>query len=128
MGCYGSAPSRVMGTIAECLSDDRGLVWRDEVAPYRVHLASLVQRPTDVESCTVLYDDLQARGVDVLYDDREDIQPGEKLADADLIGLPHRLVVSRRTLAAGVIEWKKRTAADSIMLQREEAINLVASP
>jgi prolyl-tRNA synthetase len=128
MGCYGLGPSRVMGTIAECLSDDRGLAWPDEVAPYRVHLASLVQRPTDIEWCTALYDDLQGRGIDVLYDDREDIQPGEKLADADLIGLPHRFVVSRRTLAAGAIEWKKRTAADSTMLPREDAINLVASP
>jgi prolyl-tRNA synthetase len=86
-----------------------------------------VQQPTDVDVCTALYDDLCRRGIDVLYDDREGIQPGEKLADADLIGLPHRLVVSKRTLAAGGIEWKKRTVAASVMLAKEDAVNRVAS-
>lgn len=74
-----------------------------------------------------MYDDLHGRGIDVLYDDRADVQPGEKLADADLIGLPHRFVVSRRTLAAGGIEWKKRTAEDSVMLPKQDAMNLVTS-
>ena len=90
------------------------------MAPYRVHLVALVQQPADIERCTTLYDDLERRGVEVLYDDRTDPTAGEKLADADLIGLPHRLVVSRRTLATDSVEWKKRTSEDKVVLPMQD--------
>lgn len=122
MGCYGLGPSRVMGTIAECLSDERGLTWPDAVAPYRIHLVSLAQEPGDAERCSALYNDLARRGIEVLYDDRGDASAGQKLADADLIGLPHRLVVSRRTLSNDSVEWKKRTSEDKVILPMQDVV------
>ncbi|MCB1558237.1 MAG: prolyl-tRNA synthetase [Alphaproteobacteria bacterium] len=108
MGCYGIGPSRVMGTIAEVLSDDKGLVWPDEVAPYHVHLVSLCRDEADISKCNEIYDTLQKMGISVLYDDRSGIQAGAKLGDADLIGLPRRVVVSSRTLAENSVEFKAR--------------------
>ena len=116
MGCYGLGPSRVMGTIAECLSDERGLSWPEAVAPYRVHLVLLSQASGDAERCSALYNDLLQQGVEVLYDDRPDASAGQKLADADLIGLPHRLVVSKKTLSTDSVEWKRRTSDDKVIL------------
>jgi prolyl-tRNA synthetase len=116
-----------MGTIAECLSDEDGLVWPEEVAPYRVHLVSLVQKAPEVERCDAVYDGLRQRGVEVLYDDRAEVQPGEKLADADLIGLPHRLVVSRRTLGENGAEWKKRASTERVVVPIEKVIDLVTA-
>lgn len=112
MGCYGIGPSRLMGTIAECLSDDKGLVWPVEVSPFHVHLVSLAREPEDVSAADNLYEEMRKWGVDVLYDDRP-VQAGEKLADCDLIGIPHRLVVSKKTLAEGSVEYKKRGCDDT---------------
>lgn len=108
MGCYGIGPSRVMGTIAECLSDDKGLVWPAEVAPFKVHLVSLAKNEEEAKACDKVYADLQAAGVTVLYDDRPDARAGEKLADAELLGMPHRILVSAKTLAEGKVEYKAR--------------------
>jgi prolyl-tRNA synthetase len=116
MGCYGIGPSRVMGTIAECLSDDRGLVWPEEIAPYRVHLISLVHESDDVAKCEEIYSALQGSGVTVLYDDRAEVRAGAKLADSDLLGIPNRLVVSKKTLADNAVEWKKRAAVETSLL------------
>ncbi|MBL1146984.1 MAG: prolyl-tRNA synthetase [Pseudomonadota bacterium] len=115
MGCYGIGPSRVMGTIAECLSDENGLVWPEEIAPYQMHLVSLVNDAADIEKCEKIYRQLCAAGISVLYDDR-DARAGEKLADADLIGLPHRVILGKKTLAEDCFEWKKRTETDSTVL------------
>jgi len=120
MGCYGIGSSRLLGTIAECLSDDRGLVWPEEIAPYTVHLVSLARGEEEIAACDEIYQQLVAQGIDVLYDDRHGLQAGEKLADADLIGIPHRLVVSKKTLAQNGIEWKKRSAAESQILPFEQ--------
>lgn len=120
MGCYGIGPSRLLGTIAECLGDDRGLVWPDEVAPYAVHLVSLARADEEIAACDAIYQQLLAQGVEVLYDDRHGLQAGEKLADADLIGIPNRLVVSKKTLAANGVEWKKRSAAESQIVPLEQ--------
>jgi prolyl-tRNA synthetase len=120
MGCYGIGPSRLLGTIAECLSDDKGLIWPDEVAPYTVHLVSLARTPEETEAAERVYAQLSAQGIDVLYDDRVGPQTGEKLADADLMGMPHRLLISKKTMAANGIEWKPRRATESQVLPFEQ--------
>ncbi len=122
MGCYGIGPSRMMGTVAECLSDDRGLIWPAAIAPYDIHLVSLTRDDAETAQCDATYDALRAAGFSVLYDDRTGYQAGEKLADADLIGLPHRVVVSKKTLAAGQVEWKPRAAADNRLLTLSDLI------
>lgn len=116
MGCYGIGPSRVMGTIAECLSDERGLIWPAAIAPYSVHLVSLSRDSGEIARCDEIYDQLRSLSIDVLYDDRVGVQAGEKLADADLIGLPHRIVVSKKTLAENKVEWKQRASSESVLL------------
>jgi prolyl-tRNA synthetase len=105
MGCYGIGLGRLMGTIAEIHHDDKGLIWPQEVAPLIVHLISL---PGAEKQAEKIYQDLLAWGVDVLFDDRLDKSAGEKFAEADLIGLPLRLVVSQRTLEKDCLEVKKR--------------------
>lgn len=106
MGCYGIGPSRVMGTIIEIFHDERGMIWPSEVAPFAVHLIVLDNKETQKEA-QKLYDNLQEEGLEVLYDDRE-ISAGEKFAEADLIGLPWRLVISKKTLVKDCVEVKKR--------------------
>lgn len=116
MGCYGIGPSRMMGTIAEILSDDKGLIWPEEIAPYKVNLMNL--RLSD-EACTKAADDLyatlQSNGISVLYDDR-DAGMGEKFADADLIGCPWQAAVGPKGLEKGVIEWQRRATGEKMEL------------
>lgn len=109
LGSYGIGISRVMGVIAEKLADERGLVWPEAVAPFKVYLARLGDDPAVVKQADELYESLTRGGVQVLYDDR-DARPGQKFADADLLGIPYRLVVSDKTQAAGTFELKARTA------------------
>jgi prolyl-tRNA synthetase len=106
MGCYGIGLGRLMGTIVEIHHDDKGLIWPREVAPLNIHLISL---PGGEKQAERIYQDLLAWGMTVLYDDRLDKSAGEKFAEADLIGLPLRLVVSQRTLEKDCLEVKKRT-------------------
>jgi len=108
MGCYGIGPSRIMGTIAEVYYDERGIIWPKEVAPFQVHLVKIENNQKVIKESEKLYKDLEKKGVEVLYDDRIDKTAGEKFADADLIGIPLRLVVSERTLAKKSVEVKKR--------------------
>jgi len=103
MGCYGIGISRLMGVIVELNNDGKGIIWPEAVAPFKVHLLSFKQN----EAAEKVYADLTARGLEVLYDDRE-AAAGEKFADADLIGLPYRVVLSEKSLAAGGAEVKKR--------------------
>jgi prolyl-tRNA synthetase len=120
MGCYGLGPSRVMGTVAECLSDDKGLCWPKEIAPYQVHLIALVQNEEDRPHVDKLFEQLQAQGIEVLYDDRQDTQAGAKFADSDLIGIPTRVVVSKKTIAAGTVEIKDRLTGETKMMSPED--------
>lgn len=108
MGCYGIGISRVMGTVAELLSDDKGLVWPENIAPAKVYMASLGDIPHVISMADKLYEQLTAAGVSVLYDDRS-TSAGEKFADADLMGLPYRLVISDKTIKSGQYELKART-------------------
>lgn len=106
MGAYGIGLSRVMGTIVEVHNDKNGIRWPENIAPYKVHLISL--EGTDEES-EKIYRDLTSKNIEVLYDDRDDKTAGEKFADADLIGCPFRIVVSKKTLEKGSFEIKKRS-------------------
>jgi len=104
MGCYGIGLGRLIGAIVEALGDERGIVWPEEVAPYKVHLVSISGGNADVvKEADRLYALLEEHGIEALYDDR-DVRAGEKFADADLIGIPRRLVVSERTLSEGGAE------------------------
>ena len=117
MGCYGIGISRTMGVIVEKFHDEKGIIWPKEVSPFDVHLVELPGGKGKE-----VYDKLKSFGIDVLWDDR-DIPAGEKFADADLIGIPVRLVVSEKT--GDKIEWKERDSNDSKLLSFEEAAKLL---
>lgn len=124
MGCYGIGPSRVMGSIVEVLHDENGIVWPKSVAPFQVHLISLTSKDEAVQAriqseAEDLYDQLTSAGVEVLWDERS-VSPGEKFKDADLIGLPLRLVISEKTLAEDAIEWKERHGGVVEMMKMDE--------
>ncbi len=116
LASYGIGITRAMGVIVEKFSDERGIVWPEAVAPFRVHLISLGNSGEVQVQAEALYEKLKTLGVETLFDDR-DLRPGEKFADSDLIGIPLRVVISEKTLAAhstgsgqaGKIEIKKRT-------------------
>lgn len=108
MGSYGIGPGRVMGTVVEVSSDDRGIVWPETIAPFKYHLVALPNAAGLVEKeAEMLYARLSALDIPVLYDDRFELSAGERFAEADLIGIPTRLVISERTLGKG-IERKRR--------------------
>lgn len=119
MGTYGIGPGRLMGTIVELLSDEKGIVWPEAVAPFRVHLVVLGNSPEVAVAGDVFYEKLKTLGVETLYDDRE-LRPGEKFADSDLIGIPTRVVISEKTLQAGKLEVKKRTATEAEMMDESD--------
>ena len=115
MGCYGIGPTRVMGTIAEIWSDDKGLVWPESVAPFSIHLVALFGADGKVEKvASELYRHLSSKGIEVLYDDRQ-CSAGEKFSDADLIGIPWRYVVSSKTLESDAVEVKDRKTGNVSM-------------
>jgi len=115
MGCYGIGVSRVVAAVVEEYHDDAGLVWPVALAPYDVHLVALAGRGDQAEKVVAeadrLYEALQSRGIDVLYDDR-DASPGVKFADADLLGMPVQLVVGAKGLGRGVVERKVRATGE----------------
>jgi len=120
MGCYGLGTTRLMGVIVEALADEKGMVWPEAVAPYPFHLVSLGGDNKEVkEYAEQLYKDLSEAGVPVLYDDR-DLHAGEKLADSDLIGIPYRIIVGKKTLESGQIEIVHRQTGELKLLTREE--------
>jgi prolyl-tRNA synthetase len=124
MGCYGMGVSRLLAVVAEEHHDDKGLVWPQEVAPYQVALLALGadRSPEVAVAADELYAGLLAAGVEVLYDDR-DARPGVKFTDADLLGLPVRLVVGAKGLARGIVEWRSRATGED----RELALGDVVS-
>lgn len=125
MGSYGIGPSRLVGALVELLSDENGMVWPAEVAPFKVHLVELPSENARVkEETEKLYAQLTDAGTSVLHDDRE-ARPGEKLADADLIGCPYRVVVSDKSLEQGGVELKKRSEKESEVIKPEELLNML---
>jgi len=123
MGSYGIGPGRVMGTIVETLSDANGIVWPESVAPFKAHLIVVDSKEGDKarKEAERLYKVLMDKGIEVLFDDRE-ARPGEKFADADLMGMPYRIVVSDKTMAAGAFEVKHRGSGKTENLAEKELI------
>ena len=121
MGSYGIGPSRLMGLLAEHFADARGLVWPAAVAPMQVYLARLGDNPNVIKQADEVYQTLMSKGSEVLYDDR-DARPGEKFADADLLGIPYRVVISEKTAAADLYEVKARAATEVKMLNLTDMI------
>ena len=120
LGSYGIGITRLLGVLAEIFADDKGLVWPPQVAPFTVYLARLGDDKTVVAAADKAYEVLTEAGIGVLYDDR-DARPGEMFADADLIGVPKRLVVSQKSLEAGSLELKNRTS-EPVLLVKPEAL------
>ena len=125
MGCYGIGLGRLMGTVVEVLSDDKGIIWPESIAPFKVHLLILGGDESVKNEAEKLYQELNNKGIEVLFDDRVDTSAGEKFADSDLIGIPYRVVVSKRSLADGGFEVKKRIEANGKMVYFDDLINLL---
>ncbi len=119
MGSYGIGPARVMGVIVEQFADERGLVWPKGIAPADVHIVRIGDAPEVVKAADKLYDSLQKSGKQVIYDDRNE-RAGQMFADADLIGVPHRVTVSSKTVEQDSVEYKARTEADSRLIKTSE--------
>jgi prolyl-tRNA synthetase len=123
MGCYGIGVTRIVAAAIEQNHDERGIVWPDPIAPFQVVLVPLnLQKSARVREVSErLYGELTAAGFEVLYDDR-DARPGVKFADAELLGIPHRLVVAERGLEAGQLEYRHRRASESSNFPAGEAV------
>ena len=118
MGSYGIGLSRLMGTVVEAYHDDKGIIWPESVAPFKFHLIELKSSNSVVKKeAEKIYKILLEKGMEVLYDDREDKSPGEKFADADLIGIPVRMVLSEKTLSKDSVEIKNRNS-DQVNLMK----------
>lgn len=117
MGCYGIGPSRLIGTIVEIFHDEKGIIWPESVAPFKVHLIDIKQK----EQADKIYQQLLDNKIEVLYDDR-DISAGIKFADADLIGIPYRIVVSEKTISLDSIEIKRRKFGEVKMVKIGELL------
>jgi len=114
LASYGIGPTRVLGTLVEIYNDEKGIIWPESVAPFDVHLINLGS-----ENADTVYEKLEKEGVEVLYDDR-DVSAGQKFADADLIGIPVRLVTSVKT--GKDLEWKKRNGDKAEILDFDEVL------
>ncbi len=121
MGCYGIGTSRLVGSIVEASHDEKGMIWPKSIAPALVHLVRLGEDTESVEAADALYAELRAAGISAFYDDR-DTTAGAKFGDADLMGLPLRLTVSKRMLAESVVEWKERTATEATKVPRTDVL------
>jgi len=119
IGSYGIGVTRVMGVIAEKMSDEKGLIWPESVAPYKVYLVSIGDIKDQADS---LYETLIQNGVEVLYDDRDE-RPGAKFADAELMGIPYRVTVSSRLVADNTFEITNRSTNETNILTREELLD-----
>jgi len=126
MGCYGIGITRVVAAAIEQNYDDRGIIWPESLAPFTIALVPLnYDKSEEVRNLAdKLYEELKARGVDVLLDDRKE-RPGVKFADMELTGIPHRLVVSDRGIAAGKLEYKGRRDAEASEIALDDAVNLL---
>lgn len=125
MGSYGIGPARLMATIAEVLSDDKGLVWPKSVAPFAAHIVSLGDSEDVEKEAEDLYTTLTEAGVEVLWDDT-DRRAGEKFADSDLLGIPLRIVVSEKTVSAGAYECVERQSGSTSHKTQNELIDFLA--
>lgn len=128
MGCYGIGIGRLMATVVEAHHDKKGIIWPKLVAPFQAHLLAISnQRLVIRKFAEKVYNQLLKAGVEVLYDDRDDVSAGEKFAEADLIGIPVRLVVSEETFKNKKIEWKERDKEKTTKLTIGQAIKKLAN-
>jgi prolyl-tRNA synthetase len=122
MGSYGIGPSRLAAALIEASHDEQGIIWPDAVAPFRVALINLKVGDSGCDTaCETIYRALGARGVDVLYDDREE-RPGAKFATADLVGMPWQVLVGPKGLAEGKVELKRRATGERTLMSIEDAV------
>ena len=121
MGCYGIGVGRTMGTIVEKFNDKKGIIWPKSIAPFQVYLVSIGDVDKEAQD---LYEKMLNEGIEVLYDDRDE-RPGRKLNDADLIGIPLRIVVSSRTLEKESVEWKERGNDDLKGVKMSDVVELI---
>ena len=128
MGCYGIGVTRIVGAAIEQNHDDRGIIWPEPLTPFDVVLVPINMHRSEKlkDAAEALYRELTDMGLDVLFDDR-DARPGVKFADAELIGIPHRLVISDRGLEAGELEYRHRRDEESRMMKREDALKLLGA-
>ena len=124
-GSYGIGVSRLAGLLAEHFADEDGLVWPAAVAPYQVYLIGLGDSDSVVEANS-LYGELTSAKIGVLYDDREMVRAGEKFADADLLGIPYRLVISQKSKDQGGYELKSRTKKDTTIVNKDKLLEILA--
>lgn len=123
MGSYGIGLGRLMGTVVETLSDDKGIIWPEAIAPFLVHLLVFGEDTKVKQEAENIYEMLKENNIEVLFDDRSGITAGEKFADADLLGMPYRVVVSARSIEAGGVELKKRIEDKSEIVKIEDLVN-----
>lgn len=120
MGCYGIGVSRVMGVIAEKFADDKGLVWPENIAPYKYYVVAIGEKGVKIAS------ELEEKHPeDIILDDRN-ARPGEKFADAELMGIPYRIVISDKTLAENKVEWTERKSGETKLLTLEELKSILS--
>lgn len=126
MGSYGIGVGRLMATVVECLADEKGMIWPKNISPFAVHLLELNSAQSEDISQQIqdVITQLETAGVDVLHDDR-DVTPGQKFADADLIGIPTRVVISSKTVAAGAHEVRDRATGTVQSLTTEQLLTYV---
>jgi prolyl-tRNA synthetase len=124
LGSYGIGITRLMGVLVEHFSDESGMIWPKSVAPYQVHLISLC-RDEDIVKADELYAKLTDAGIEVLYDDRKDTRAGQKFADSDLIGIPLRVVMSKKTLEQQGVEIKQRNASEAKIIKIDDLFDVI---
>jgi prolyl-tRNA synthetase len=125
MGCYGIGPGRLIATIVETHNDEKGIIWPISVSPYQVHLISLEEDKSILEKSEEIYKLLANNGIEVLWDERKETSAGVKFHDADLIGIPIRLVISQKSLSQNGIEIKLRNEQKIDIIKFEDIVNTI---
>lgn len=127
MGSYGIGPARTMGTVVETCNDEKGIIWPKNIAPFHVHIISLGKEESIFSASEKLYTLLIANNIEVLWDDRTNVNPGAKFADSDLIGCPIRLTVSSKNLENNQYEIKRRAGGNAEFVPQENILDFLAA-
>lgn len=126
MGCYGIGTSRMVGTCVELCHDENGIIWPESIAPFHAHIIVISKQDTALAQAKELAEQLSKVGKDALIDDRA-VSPGQKFAESDIIGIPHRIVISDKTLAANGAEWKQRTGGEAKIVGLSQVVDTITS-